>query len=125
MLGHASGMIGLPLRLLAREVYDKVVNIKGKSRAALITGEERIVPDNAAYFICTTEAMPLTTPVSFLAVDEVQLAGDAERGHIFTNRLLHARGLEETMLLGAATILPIVRSLLPDARVINRPRFSE
>ena len=125
MLGHASGMIGLPLRLLAREVYDKVVNIKGKSRAALITGEERIVPDNAAYFICTTEAMPLTTPVSFLAVDEVQLAGDHERGHIFTNRLLHARGLEETMLLGAATILPIIRSLLPDARVINRPRFSE
>ena len=125
MLGHSSGMIGLPLRLLAREIYDRVVAVKGKSRAALITGEEKIVPENAAYFIATVEAMPLGIPVAFLAIDEIQLAADPERGHVFTNRLLHARGLEETMVMGSATIEPLVRSLLPEAQIIRRPRFSE
>ena len=125
MLGHSSGMIGLPLRLLAREVYDRVVKIKGKTRAALITGEEKIVPEGAAYYICTAEAMPLGVPVSYLAIDEIQLAGDPERGHVFTNRLLHARGMHETMVMGAATIEPLIRNLIPQAQIIKRPRFSE
>jgi len=125
MLGHSSGMIGLPLRLLAREVYDRVVKEKGKTRAALITGEEKIVPPNPAYYISTTEAMPLSQPVSFLAIDEVQLAGDRERGHTFTNRLLNARGLDETMVMGSSTIEPIIRNLMPEAEIIRRPRFSE
>src|SRR6478735_3061034 len=98
MLGHASGMIGLPLRLLAREIYDRIVRARGPKVVALITGEEKIVPPRAQYFVCTVEAMPLSRQVEFLAVDEVQLAADAERGHIFTHRLLHARGTAETML---------------------------
>src|SRR5258708_23926280 len=92
MLGHASGMIGFPLRLLARENYERVVKAKGVTAAALVTGEEKIVPRSARYFVCTVESMPLDRPVDFLAVDEVQLAADRERGHIFTDRLLHARG---------------------------------
>jgi ATP-dependent RNA helicase SUPV3L1/SUV3 len=125
MLGHASGMIGLPLRLLAREIYDRVVAARGARDVALVTGEEKIVPPRPAYFICTVEAMPLGRQVEFLAVDEVQLAADLERGHIFTHRLLHARGRAETMLLGAATMAPLVRRLLPDFRIEMRERYSD
>ncbi len=124
MLGHYSGMIGLPLRLLAREVFDRVVAIKGKSSVALITGEEKIMPAHPVYFVCTVEAMPLDTPVAFLAVDEIQLCGDPDRGHVFTDRLLRARGDEETMFLGADTIRSLIQYLLPDAEFISRPRFS-
>jgi ATP-dependent RNA helicase SUPV3L1/SUV3 len=125
MLGHESGMIGFPLRLLARENYDRVVKIKGVGKVALITGEEKIVPPGARYFICTVESMPLDRPVSFLAVDEVQMAADAERGHFFTDRLLNARGTNETMLLGADTIRPVLNKLLPDIDIVARPRFSK
>ncbi len=125
MLGHESGMIGFPLRLLARENYDRVVKLKGASQVALITGEEKIAPPGARYFICTVESMPLDRPVSFLAVDEVQMAADPERGHFFTDRILNARGMNETMLLGADTIRPILNRLLPDIDVVARPRFSK
>ncbi len=104
MLGHSSGMIGLPLRLLAREVYDRIVRARGPRSVALITGEEKIVPARPQYFVCTAEAMPLNREVEFLAVDEIQLCADPERGHVFTNRLLSARGKSETMLLGAETM---------------------
>src|SRR5436190_1974006 len=114
MLGHESGMIGFPLRLLARENYDRVVKIKGAHQVALITGEEKIVPPGARYFICTVESMPLDRTVSFLAVDEVQMAADPERGHFFTDRILYARGTDETMLLGADTIRPVLNRLLSD-----------
>jgi ATP-dependent RNA helicase SUPV3L1/SUV3 len=124
MLGHSSGMIGFPLRLLARENYDRIVRIKGQRAVALITGEEKILPPNPAYFVCTVESMPLDRPVEFLAVDEIQLCGDAERGHVFTHRLLSARGLHETMFLGADTIKPLLRRLVPEAEFLNRPRFS-
>lgn len=124
MLGHASGMIGLPLRLLAREIYDRIVKLRGKASVALITGEEKIVPPRAAYFVCTVEAMPLGREVEFVAIDEIQLCADPERGHIFTHRLLHARGRFETMLLGAGTMAPLVRRLLPDAEIVTRERFS-
>ncbi|HEX5378625.1 MAG TPA: helicase-related protein [Phenylobacterium sp.] len=124
MLGHASGMIGLPLRLLAREIYDRVVKARGASRVALITGEEKIVPPRAVYFVCTVEAMPLSREVEFLAVDEIQLCADPERGHVFTHRLLHARGKSETMLMGAGTMAPLVRRLLPHAEIVSRERFS-
>ena len=125
MLGHESGMIGFPLRLLARENYDRVVKIKGAHQVALITGEEKIAPASARYFICTVESMPLDRQVSFLAVDEVQMAADPERGHFFTDRILHARGTHETMLLGADTIRPVLNRLLPDIDVVARPRFSK
>jgi ATP-dependent RNA helicase SUPV3L1/SUV3 len=125
MLGHESGMIGFPLRLLARENYDRVVKIKGASQVALVTGEEKIAPPGARYFICTVESMPLDRSVSFLAVDEVQMAADPERGHFFTDRILYARGSNETMLLGADTIRPILNRLLPDIDVVARPRFSK
>ncbi|MDB5479947.1 MAG: helicase domain protein, partial [Caulobacteraceae bacterium] len=124
MLGHASGMIGLPLRLLAREIYDRIVKARGSRTVALITGEEKIVPPRAHYFVCTVEAMPLNREVEFLAVDEIQLAGDPERGHVFTNRLLHARGTFETMFLGAGTMAPLIRRLLPAAEIVTRERFS-
>jgi ATP-dependent RNA helicase SUPV3L1/SUV3 len=124
MLGHASGMIGLPLRLLAREIYDRVVKLRGARSVALITGEEKIIPPRAVYFICTVEAMPLSRQVEFLAIDEIQLCADPERGHVFTHRLLHARGTFETMLLGAATVAPLVRRLLPHAEIVSRERFS-
>ena len=124
MLGHASGMIGLPLRLLAREIYDRVVKVRGARAVALITGEEKIVPPRATYFICTVEAMPLGRDVEFLAVDEIQLAADPERGHLFTHRLLHARGTFETMFLGAGTMAPLIRRLLPGAEIVTRERFS-
>ncbi len=125
MLGHASGMIGLPLRLLAREVYDRIVKQRGPRAVALITGEEKIVPPRATYFVCTVEAMPLGREVEFLAVDEIQLCADRERGHIFTHRLLHARGRYETLFLGALTVAPLIRRLLPDASFVTRERFSE
>jgi len=125
MLGHASGMIGFPLRLLARENYDKVVRAKGEGAAALITGEEKIVPANPKYFVCTVESMPVDRAVAFLAVDEIQLAADPDRGHIFTDRLLHARGTVETMFLGAETIKPLIRRLVPGVEFVQRPRFSK
>ncbi len=123
-MGHASGMIGFPLRLLARENYDRVVRAKGADAVALLTGEERILPARPRYFICTVESMPVDRAVAFLAIDEIQLAADPERGHIFTERLLHARGLVETMVLGADTIRPLVRRLVPEAEFLARPRLS-
>ncbi len=125
MCGHSSGMMGFPLRLLAREVYDRVRAIKGDKQVALITGEERIEPPDARYFLCTAEAMPRTMgEVAFVGLDEAQLGADPERGHIFTDRLLHARGREETMILGSATLEPMVKALIPKAEITTRPRFS-
>jgi ATP-dependent RNA helicase SUPV3L1/SUV3 len=124
MLAHSSGVIGLPLRLLAREVYNKVVDRVGKDAVALVTGEEKIKPLNPRFWICTVEAMPRDLDVAFLAVDEVQLGADFERGHVFTDRMLNARAREETLVLGAATIRPMVEKLLPGAHVISRPRLS-
>ncbi len=124
MLGHRSGVIGLPLRLLAREVYDRVREQRGPTRVALVTGEEKIVPANPDHFVCTVESMPLQRSFDFLAVDEVQLAADPERGHVFTDRLLSARGAEETMFLGADTIRPLMRHLVPEAEHVARPRLS-
>lgn len=124
LCAHSSGAIGFPLRLLAREVYDRVVAIKGADSVALITGEERIEPKHARWLLCTAEAMPVDADLAFVALDEAQLAADRERGHIFTDRLLHARGREETMILGSATLEPMVRALVPEAEVISRPRFS-
>ncbi|TNE34109.1 MAG: hypothetical protein EP348_11625 [Alphaproteobacteria bacterium] len=125
MMGHADGVIGLPLRLLAREVYDRIVRIKGAANVALVTGEEKITPPQAAYFVCTVEAMPLDRGFEFLAIDEIQLAEDPERGHIFTDRLLYARGKQETLFLGSETIRPWIKRLIPDASFISRPRFSK
>ena len=125
MLGHRTGMIGLPLRLLAREIYDRIVAKRGTQCVALITGEEKIAPAHASYFVCTVEAMPLNRSVEFLAVDEIQLCADPERGHVFTDRLLRARGTAETMFMGADTMRPIIRRLLPDTEFISRPRFSQ
>src|SRR5260221_1672967 len=124
MLDHQTGMIGFPLRLLARENYDRVVKVRGARSVALITGEEKILPPSPSYFGCTVESMPLDRLVEFLAVDEIQLCADPERGHVFTARLLHARGLTETMFLGAETIRPLMRRLVPNAEYISRPRFS-
>jgi ATP-dependent RNA helicase SUPV3L1/SUV3 len=124
LLAHRTGMIGFPLRLLARENYDRLVQLRGAEAVALITGEERIVPAAPSYFVCTVEAMPLDRRVEFLAVDEIQLAADRERGHVFTARLLGARGLQETMFLGAETIQPLLRQLVPEAAFIARERLS-
>jgi ATP-dependent RNA helicase SUPV3L1/SUV3 len=136
MCGHSSGMIGFPLRLLAREVYDRVVAIKGKERVALITGEEKILPPDAQYYLCTVESMPIGDSIraggtnkdvrefAFVAIDEAQLASDPERGHVFTDRLLRARGRDETMILGSDMLRPMLRALVPDAEIIGRPRFS-
>jgi ATP-dependent RNA helicase SUPV3L1/SUV3 len=124
MLGHDSGIIGFPLRLLARENYDRMVARKGAAHVALITGEEKVVPPAARWFACTVEAMPLDRPAAFLAIDEIQLCADPDRGHIFTDRLLHARGLAETLFLGAETIAPLLRRLVPDAEIETRPRLS-
>ena len=124
MMGYPSGMVGFPLRLLARENYDKMVAKLGASRVALITGEEKIIPPNASYFCCTVEAMPLTRDVDCLIVDEIQLCGDKERGHVFTDRLLHARGRHETLFLGADTMRPILQQLFPDGEFIYRERLS-
>lgn len=124
MSAHSSGMIGFPLRLLAREVYDRVVAVKGKDSVALITGEEKILPDKARWFLCTAESMPLDREFAFVALDEAQLGSDPERGHVFTDRLLRARGREETMILGSESLRPMLRALTPDAEIIGRPRFS-
>ena len=125
LLGHSSGIIGFPLRLLARENYDRMVAAKGVRSVALITGEEKIVPPEARWFSCTVEAMPLDRRVEFVAVDEIQLCADPDRGHVFTDRLLHARGLVETMFLGAETIRPLLQRLVPQAEVETRPRLSQ
>ncbi|MDC7682225.1 helicase-related protein [Asticcacaulis sp. BYS171W] len=125
MMAHGTGMIGLPLRLLAREIYDRVVKEKGVNAVALITGEEKIIPRLPAYFICTVEAMPLERRVDFLAVDEIQLCADTERGHVFTDRLLHARGYQETLFMGAKTFAPLFRSLFPHAEILFRERLSQ
>jgi ATP-dependent RNA helicase SUPV3L1/SUV3 len=135
MCGHSSGVIGFPLRLLAREVYDRVVTLKGEKQVALLTGEERIVPPGARYFLCTAESMPVSggdshhdedmqRDFAFAAIDEAQLGIDPERGHVFTDRMLRARGREETLILGSDTLRPIIRELLPEAEIVSRPRFS-
>ncbi len=125
MLAHSSGIIGFPLRLLARENYDRMVAAKGVKNVALITGEEKIIPPNARWHACTVEAMPLDRAAEFVAVDEIQLCADADRGHIFTDRLLHARGMVETMFLGAETIRPLLQRLVPQAEIETRPRLSQ
>ncbi len=125
MLGHPTGMIGLPLRLLAREVYDKVVALRGAHVVALLTGEERILPPRAKYWVCTVEAMPMDMNVAFLAVDEIQLCADPDRGHIFTDRLLHARGRVETLFMGAEAVKLRVESLLQDIKFEHRSRYSK
>ena len=124
MLAHSSGMIGLPLRLLAREVYNKVVARVGADAVALITGEEKIKPPHARFWVSTVEAMPRDLDVSFLAVDEIQLGADFERGHVFTDRMLNLRARDETLILGAATMRPMVEKLLPGANIVSRPRLS-
>src|SRR6201746_2947793 len=125
VLAHPSGVIGLPLRLLAREVYNKIVDRAGADSVALITGEEKIKPPKARFWVSTVEAMPRDLDVSFLAVDEIQIAADLERGHVFTDRILHRRGRDETLLLGAATMRPIIERLLPGASIVTRPRLSQ
>src|SRR5512145_2565428 len=125
MLAHSSGIIGLPLRLLAREVYNRCVERVGADAVALITGEEKIKPANPRFWVATVEAMPRDLDVAFLAVDEIQLGADLERGHVFTDRMLHRRGRQETLVLGAATVRPMVERLLPGAHVLTRPRLSQ
>jgi ATP-dependent RNA helicase SUPV3L1/SUV3 len=124
MLAHSSGLIGLPLRLLAREVYNKCVDRVGADQVALITGEEKIKPPNARFWVATIEAMPRDLDVSFVAIDEIQLAADLERGHVFTDRILNRRGRDETLVLGAATMRPLVEKLLPGCNILSRPRLS-
>jgi ATP-dependent RNA helicase SUPV3L1/SUV3 len=124
MLAHSSGMIGLPLRLLAREVYNKCVDRVGPEAVALITGEEKIKPANPRFWVSTVEAMPRDLDVAFLAIDEIQLGADLDRGHVFTDRILNRRAREETLVLGAATMRPMVERLLPGAHIISRPRLS-
>ena len=123
MCAHSSGVIGFPLRLLAREVYDRVVKLKGPNEVALVTGEEKIAPPGARWFLCTAESMP-EHDTAFVALDEAQLGADPERGHVFTDRLLRRRGREETMILGSAALRPMVKALVPDAEIVARPRFS-
>uniref|UniRef100_E6VG53 Helicase domain protein n=1 Tax=Rhodopseudomonas palustris (strain DX-1) TaxID=652103 RepID=E6VG53_RHOPX len=125
MVAHPSGLIGLPLRLLAREVYNKIVDRVGPDAVALVTGEEKIKPSKPRYWVSTVEAMPRDLDVSFLAVDEIQIAADLERGHVFTDRILRRRGRDETLLLGAATMRPMIERLLPGASIVTRPRLSQ
>ena len=125
MLAHQSGMIGLPLRLLAREVFERVVAAKGAHAVALITGEEKIVPKNPTHWVATVESMPIDIGAEFMAIDEIQLAADFERGHVFTDRLLNARGRSETIFLGSDTMRPLIQRLVPGVQVIGRPRFSD
>ncbi|SDO42537.1 ATP-dependent RNA helicase SUPV3L1/SUV3 [Lutimaribacter pacificus] len=125
MLGYRTGIIGLPLRLLAREVYDRIVAVRGPSVVALVTGEERIVPERAQYWVCTVEAMPEGLGCDFLAVDEIQLCADPERGHVFTDRLLRARGLNETVFLGSDTMRPTIAALVPEVQFMHRERMSQ
>ncbi len=125
MLAHRTGVIGLPLRLLAREVYDRIRALRGPDCVALVTGEERIVPDRTRYWVCTVEAMPLEIGADFVAVDEIQLCGDADRGHVFTDRLLHARGLHETLFMGSDTMRGAISALVPGAHFQRRERMSQ
>jgi ATP-dependent RNA helicase SUPV3L1/SUV3 len=125
MLGRSSGVIGLPLRLLAREVYDKIVDRVGAAQVALVTGEQKIIPPRARYYVCTVEAMPTQKKFAFVAIDEVQLMANHERGHIFTDRILNMRGYEETLFLGAETARDVLRTLVPDVQFDRRERFSE
>ena len=125
MLAHPTGIIGLPLRLLAREVYGRIVARVGKDAVALVTGEEKIKPKFAKYWVATVEAMPRDIDVAFVAIDEIQIAADFERGHIFTDRLLNMRGTAETLLIGAETIRPLIESLLPGVDITTRPRLSQ
>jgi ATP-dependent RNA helicase SUPV3L1/SUV3 len=122
MTAHATGMIGLPLRLLAREVYQRLVDKVGVQSVALVTGEEKIKPERPRFWVSTVEAMPRDLAVDFVAVDEVQLAADPDRGHVFTDRLLNQRGRHETVLIGASTIRPLIEQLIPDVHVMTRPR---
>ncbi|WP_448954077.1 helicase-related protein [Labrys neptuniae] len=124
LLGHGAGIIGLPLRLLAREVYNRLVERVGAEFVALVTGEEKIKPDRARYWVATAEAMPRDLEVPFVALDEIQIAADLERGHVFTDRLLNRRGTHETLLLGSATMKPIVEKLIPGVNIVTRPRLS-
>ena len=124
MLSYRTGIIGLPLRLLAREVYDKIVALRGPSVVALVTGEERIVPERTQFWVCTVEAMPEGMGADFLAIDEIQLCADPERGHVFTDRLLHARGTHETLFLGADTLGSAIAAMVPRAQFLRRERFS-
>jgi len=124
LLGHETGMIGFPLRLLARENYDRAVRVKGPRQVALITGEEKILPPDARYFLCTVESMPVARRVAFVGIDEIQMCADPDRGHLFTERLLHARGVRETMFMGAETARGPIRRLVPEAEFKSRPRFS-
>ena len=125
MLSHRTGVIGLPLRLLAREVYDRIVALRGPSVVALVTGEERIVPERTQYWVCTTEAMPLEIGADFVAIDEIQLCADPDRGHVFTERLLHARGLVETLFLGSDTMRGAIAALVPHVQFLRKDRLSE
>ena len=124
MLSFESGMIGFPLRLLAREVYDKLIQKTSNDKVALITGEEKIIPFNAKYFLCTVESMPTDKELEFVGVDEIQMCADHERGHIFTDRLLNMRGSKLTMLMGSSAIKNIVSKLNDDIEFINRERLS-
>ena len=125
MLSFDSGMIGFPLRLLAREVYDKIINLVDPSLVALITGEEKIIPINAKYFLCTVESMPLDKNLEFVAIDEIQMCSDHERGHIFTDRLLNLRGEKQTMFMGSHTMKNIIANLDSDVEFINKDRYSK
>jgi ATP-dependent RNA helicase SUPV3L1/SUV3 len=125
MLEHATGMIGLPLRLLAREVYDRITSLLGESEVALVTGEEKRVPARPRFWVCTVESMPMSQPVDFVAIDEIQLAGHHQRGHVFTSRLLEARGQKETWFMGADTMRPIISELVPEAHITRHPRLSQ
>ena len=125
MLTFETGIFGLPLRLLAREVYDKCVDKIGVENVALITGEEKIIPGSAKYFICTVESMPKNKEVDFIAIDEIQMCADRERGHIFTQRLLESRGRELTMFLGSQVMKSIIRDLVENVEFENMERFSK
>src|SRR5215471_2921743 len=125
MLAHSSGIIGLPLRLLAREVYNKIADRVGADAVALVTGEEKLKPASPRFWVATVEAMPRDLDVAFVAIDEVQLGADLDRGHVFTDRMLNRRGREETLVLGAQTVRGMVERLLPGAHVLPRPRLSQ
>ncbi len=125
MVAHPTGMIGLPLRLLAREVYQRVVEKVGADAVALVTGEEKIKPARPRFWVCTVEAMPRDLAVDFVAIDEIQLGADLDRGHVFTDRLLNRRGRAETMLIGAGTMKPLIEKLMPGVNVVTRPRLSQ
>ena len=125
MLEHGNGVIGFPLRLLAREVYDKIVNRIGPERVALVTGEEKIIPPKSDYYLCTVESMPLDINFEFVAIDEIQMCADPERGHIFTDRLLNFRGDKLTMFLGSDTIKKLITTLVPETEFIYRERLSK